>query len=345
MTGDGVRAVDTHGLARAAEYVAGVQRESGCIPWYEGGPADPWNHVESAMGLTVGGRYRDAERAYGWLRDRQLDDGSWWALYNGDAPAPESGKETHRAAYVATGVWHHYLVTRDREFLDRMWPTVSEAIDFALGFQRETGEVVWAVDRDGTAYEDALLSGCSSIYKSLDCAVRTARVLGEPRADWTDARERLGSAIRGGERFDRTWESKDDFAMNWFYPVLCGALTGSDARDRLDAQASRFVEPGLGCRCDAAEPWVTVAETCELVMATAGAGRRDDAAALFAPLARFQDDDGGFWIGYQADDEVIWPERKPTWTAGALLLAADALAGITPASGFFVDSTVRTGSD
>ena len=40
-------------LSTAAS-IAEVQRHDGMIPWFEGGHCDPWNHVESAMALTVG---------------------------------------------------------------------------------------------------------------------------------------------------------------------------------------------------------------------------------------------------------------------------------------------------
>ena len=37
------------------------------IPWFPGGHCDPWNHVETAMALDVGGLHAAAERAYEWL--------------------------------------------------------------------------------------------------------------------------------------------------------------------------------------------------------------------------------------------------------------------------------------
>jgi len=32
---------------------------------------------------------------------------------------------------------------------------------------------------------------------------------------------------------------------------------------------------------------------------------------------------------------VLWPDEKPTWTAGAIMLAADALTAHTPAATLF----------
>ena len=328
--------------SRAAAYIAGVQRPDGLIPWYDGGPADPWDHVESAMGLSVAGRVEAAERAYRWLGAHQRDDGSFWAVYADGEPA-RAHRESHHAAYVATGVLHHYLATGDRSFAEAHWAVVEAAVDFAVSLQAPGGEVRWAVDGEGTAWPDALVTGCSSIYKSLECALALARVLGRERPRWAAARDRLGRALRdGGDRFDRTWTSKARYAMDWFYPVLCGAVAGEAARERLAAGADRFVEPGLGCRCVADEPWVTVAETAELVVALAVAGRDEAAERTLGWLRRFADDAGAFWIGYQVEDCVVWPEQRPTWTAGAVLLAADAVFDLTPAAGLFAGDAAAT---
>ena len=69
-----------------AAFIAGVQKENGEIPWSIGGKTNPWDHVESAMGLSIGGRLTDAERAYEWMMRTQLKDGSWWAVCRDGIP-------------------------------------------------------------------------------------------------------------------------------------------------------------------------------------------------------------------------------------------------------------------
>ena len=39
------------------------------------------------MGLSIAGEYAAAERAYDWLADEQLEDGSWWASYVDGEPS------------------------------------------------------------------------------------------------------------------------------------------------------------------------------------------------------------------------------------------------------------------
>ncbi len=323
-------------LRPTVDFILDAQLPSGEIPWFEGGYADPWDHVEAAMGLTIGDQHVAAERAYGWLRDQQLADGSWWAAYRDGAVDNSERRESNFVAYVATGVWHHYLVTGQRDFLAAMWPMVERAINFVIKLQTKHGDIHWAVDSSGTPKRDALITGCSSIYKSLECAANIAAALGEERPAWLLARKQLGEALRSKpERFDRTWESKARYSMDWFYPVLTGVYSGSEAMARLNARWHVFVDEGLGCRCVEEEPWVTVAESCELVMALLAAGDHARAVEVYSWLHQWRAGDGSYWTGFQMVDDMMWPPEKPTWTAGAILLAADALTEHTRASKLF----------
>jgi hypothetical protein len=325
-------------LRPSVDFILATQHPDGCIPWYPGGHADPWDHVEAAMGLAIAGELEAARRAYRWLAGNQLEDGSWWVAYKDGVVQDQDRRETNFVAYVATGVWHQYLVSGEREFLEEMWPVVERAIEFVLAHQGVHGEIAWAVDADGRSRDDALVTGCSSIHKSLECAINIAHTLYRDARRWVEARWRLGEALRHRpERFDRTWESKARFSMDWFYPVLGGVLPQAQARRRLRERWGVFVKDGMGCRCVSDEPWVTVAESCELTMALLGAGDHARAARLFSWLHQWRDGDGAYWTGYQWVQDLLWPEEKPTWTAGAVLLAADALTAHTAASRLFTE--------
>ncbi len=325
-------------LRPTVDFLLATQESSGEIPWFVGGHSDPWDHVEAAMGLSIGGEYDAAVRAYRWLANTQLADGSWWAGYRGHEIDNGERRETNFVAYFATGVWHHYLISQDHAFLEEMWPSVERAIGFVLILQTEHGDIHWAISADGSAREDALVTGCSSIYKSLECAHNIATTLGHERPEWLDARMRLGDALRNKpERFDRTWESKARYSMDWFYPVLTGVFSGREARERLAGRWDSFVEEGLGCRCVSDEPWVTVAESCELVMALLAADDHARAVEVYSWLHQWRLEDGSYWTGYQFALDITWPDEKPTWTAGAIMLAADALTEYSPASRLFRD--------
>lgn len=110
--------------AQARQTVNGlleIQRPDGAIPWFRGGHLDPWDHTEAAMALDAAGEHQAAEAAYRWLAANQLPDGSWYAAYaDGEVQEPtDLARESNFCAYIAVGVWHHYLATRDEPFLQR----------------------------------------------------------------------------------------------------------------------------------------------------------------------------------------------------------------------------------
>ena len=101
-----------------------------------------------------------------------------------------------------------------------MWPTIAAAMEFVVRLQGPQGEIYWCEDTTLGIREDSLITGCSSIYKSFECALNIATILREEVPHWAMARTRLGNAIANHpECFDRTWDSKSRFAMDWFYPV------------------------------------------------------------------------------------------------------------------------------
>ena len=99
--------------------------------------------------------------------------------------------------------------------------------------------------------------------------------------------------------------------------------------------------PGLGVRCVSDEPWVTGAETCELVLALDACGRRAEAAAMFATAQHLRHPDGSYWTGWQYADQAHYPAERSSWTAAAVVLAADALIGLSGGAGLFRDTGCR----
>jgi hypothetical protein len=315
---------------RTAESIAATQESSGALPWFDGGHTDPWDHVENAMALTVAGLWEPARAAFEWCRTMQRADGSF-PIQIRNGVIEDSNSDSNFCAYVATGVWHHVLVTGHRGFAEAMWPVVSRAIDFVLGLQLNTGEIVWATSPSGPE-TDALLTGCASIYHSIRCALALADYVDEPQPEWEVAVGRLGHAITD---HPDGFVGKDSWSMEWYYPVLGGALRGAAAKARIDARWNEFVVPGLGIRCVDHRPWVTGAETCELVMALDAIGDSFRAHEQFAAMHHLRETDGSYWTGLVFSDGKRWPVERTTWTGAAMILAADALSRTTPANGIF----------
>ena len=323
-------------MLQTARSIAAAQRGDGAIPWPDG-HVDPWDHVECVMALSACGLTAPARLGYQWLRETQRPDGSWPRTTGGPGTAApdavaDPAAESHHAAYLAVGVWHEYLVTGDRKFTERMWPAVRAAASWVLDLQTPRGEMAWERDAAGQPGEFALLSGCASTLQGLRCAILLAGLAGDPQPDWELAADQLGHVIAC---HPEAFADKSRFAMDWYYPVLGGALRGSAAEERLDGGWAPFVVPGLGVRCVSDQPWVTVAETCELVISLDACGQRDRARAVFDTTGRLRHGDGSYWTGWQYANKALFPVERSCWTSAAVILAADALDGFSGGSGLF----------
>ena len=292
-------------VALTAQSLLKLQRPSGMIPWFDGGHCDPWNHVEAAMALSVCGHFAEAELAYDWLAEVQLGDGAWFNYYLDDS-IEDPRLDTNVCAYIAAGLWHHALISGDDTILRRHLPMMEAAIDF---------------------------------YHSLRCAVAIAERLGEHRPEWELAAGRLGHAIA---YHPGAFAPKNEFAMDWYYPMLSGALEGDAARRRIEEHYDEFVMFGLGVRCVSTSDWVTAAETAECVMTLDALGMSDEALALFEVAQGHRRADGSYWTGIAYPDNVTYPGSETTsYTAAAIILAADALSSTSPASGLFRGETLE----
>ena len=346
-------------LLDTARSIAATQLDDGMIPWYEGGHADPWNHVEAAMALSAAGLFAEAARAYRWLEARQRPDGSWHTYYLAGGAIEEPRLDTNVAAYVATGVWQHYLATGDASFLEHARPMVDAAVAFALGARFPTGEIAWSLDPDGSRGHFALVAASSSIWASLRAAdaialelarlggeLAVAGAVGASQAEVCRARERLGARLRrtaaGGA--PGRFVHKDEYAMDWYYPVLAGVLEATAAAERLRSRAEAFVVPGWGVRCQSHRQWVTAAETAECAIAYVRAGLPGEAASLLSWLERHRQGDGSYLTG------LVWPNgngfpagETSTYSAAAVVLAHDVLAGGPTAAAFAIASEPALG--
>ncbi|GAA4107715.1 prenyltransferase [Nocardioides fonticola] len=322
-------------VADTARAIAAMQEPCGAVPWTTGEHVDIWNHVEAAMAMLVGGQVEAAERAYAWVLTMQRDDGSWPMKIVANTVEDDRG-ESNMSAYFAVGLWHHWLLRRDLDFVRAHWPAVRAGLDFVVSLQQPFGGIAW------TPVDDfCLLTGSSSIYHSLRAGVALAELLDEPQPEWELAGGRLGHAVREHQDL---FADKSTYSMDWYYPVLGGPLRGDAAFERLAGRWDDFVVPGLGIHCVDTNPWVTGAETCELAMALDAIGDHRRAIALVRDMQHLREDDGRYWTGWVYDtgrtdepSDVYWPHEHTTYTAAAVILAVDALGevagGSTPGSG------------
>lgn len=317
-------------VAETAASIAAMQEDCGSVPWTTGEHTDVWNHVEAAMAMLVGGQVEAAERAYAWVPTVQRADGSV-PMKIVDGVVEDARGEVNMSAYLAVGVWHHWLVRRDVRFVQEYWPTVRSALDWVVSQQLPFGGINWTPTESF-----ALLAGCSSIYHSLRAGVALADLLDDPQPEWELAGGRLGHALR--EHRD-LFADKSTYSMDWYYPVLGGAVRGRDAFELLESRWDEFVVPGMGIHCVDTNPWVTGAETCELAMALDGLGDHRRALTLLRDMQHLRGEDGQYWTGWVYGDgstvvpegeprDVYWPVECTTYTAAAVILVVDALGEV-----------------
>lgn len=318
-------------LRQTVQHIAVLQQADGLIPWFDGHYADPWDHIEGAMALTVGGLLEPARRAFAWSAERQGPDGSW-PMETVGAVVQEASVDANQCAYVAVGVWHHWLVTGDRAFVDDMWPVVRAAIEYVVDLQLPGGAIAWSRDAVGVASDYALLTGSACMVLSLRCAMALAELMADPQPDWEIAVARLAHAVAV---HPDSFQDQSRFSMDWYYPVLGGAVRGPAAVELLNLRWDEFVLAGKGIRCVADRPWITAAETCELVLTLAAIGDDARARQLMADVQFLRAEDGGYWTGWVWPEEQIWPAEKSSWTDSAIVLAADALSRFSPAHALF----------
>ncbi len=324
-------------VAQTVAAIAAAQQPCGALPWADG-HTDPWDHVESAMALVLGGRLDQARAAYDWLERTQAADGSWATSWDGESVL-DASVDSNQCAYTAVGLWQWWLVTGDRAEVERRWPLVRRALDLVVRLQLPGGQIAWSRDAEGVVSGDALLTGSASTYQALRCGVALAELVGEPAPGWEVAAGLLQHAVA---HHPEAFLDKGRFSMDWYYPVLGGAVRGAAADALLAARWDEFVVPGTGARCVADRPWVTGAETAELALALVCTGRDDLAARLLGEVQHLRHEDGSYWTGLVFDEGVRWPVERSAWTAAAMVLAQDALLGGTTRA-LFVGDDLPTG--
>jgi len=316
-----------------AKSIINAQKGTGEIPWAIGEKTDSWDMVEAIMGLNICGYFQESKKGFEWLKKTQNSDGSFYASYMNGSPE-DMTKDTNMSSYIAVGLLQYLIITKDLDFTRYIWPTVEKGLNFVISLQAEGGEIYWAKSPKGNIDKMCLLTGSSSIYTSLKCGIYLGEKLGFDYPHWKTAAIKLENALRKRRHvFDVT---KSRYSMDWFYPILCGALTKNECEKRLEKYWKKFIVEGMGVRCVSENPWITMAETCELVLALNSMGKKRKAEIVFNwILDRRFEDDGSFWCGFTFPDMVIWPEEKYTWTNGVAIMAADALYDLTPASNLF----------
>lgn len=308
----------TEALRATARSIARVQLPSGMIPWAPGHHADPWNHAESVAALCVAGEREAAEHGLRWLSRVVGRDGAFCQYYLArgvEEPRIDLNVCTYPAvailAWVGAGgsleVARHHLGWYER------------TLGFVLSFQLPDGRFPWALDPARRPLEGSLRAASAAMLIGFEAASLLASEVGGLRVGGLEeARESLAIALAKDEGFlDRlAW------SMDWYYPVLAGALEDDVAEDRLDALLARGRETSGQLRCVLDAPWVTTAETAEAAMAAWRLGREEDARRLLRSVEALRRTDGSYATGVVLPHGTSFPAGEcSTYSAAAVILA------------------------
>ena len=320
-----------------AKFIKSIQLESGAIPSNDDGSHDPWDHIESIMGLNFANEYESSKLAFNWLIKNQNQDGSWFSKYMDDIPI-EKNKPTHFAPYISVAALHFYKIFSDKEYLEYLWPSIESAINFSIKLQIQNGTIPWSVDKNQKIEEDFLLTGSSSILKSIECGIAISKIIKSTKnlEDWNNSYELLSKAIKNPSgKFDLLKDRKR-FSMDWYYPILSGCLNDNQKFFYVDKVFKDFYIKEMGIKCVIEEPWVTVAETCEFIICLMISGREEDAKKLLKDVINISDINGVPYMGWQYEENIFWPLERPSWTSAALIIAADSVMGLSKGKDLFL---------
>ena len=302
-------------IRRTGAHIASMKLGAGLVPWYAGGPIDPWNHAEAAIGMALAGEHESAIHALEALFALQNRDGSFCHFYLARG-VKEPNRDTNVVAYSAVGLLAVMAAVPKYE-PESLFAHSAAALDWVVSLQRPDGGFPMLQRPDGTLHARGLLAGSCSILNSLEAGISLAAYFDLERPEWKIAQVALNeylSTDRG------RIAGKGDWAMDWYYPALAGLeVPHPDGR-------RRFYTPGLGVRCISSRPWYTAAETAEAAMAHQLAGNSDLAAEVLESTRRFRSEDGSYFTGLVEPQGVSYPGGEvSSYTAAAVLIADDVL--------------------
>ncbi|MBV9207189.1 MAG: prenyltransferase, partial [Actinobacteria bacterium] len=72
---------------------------------------------------------------------------------------------------------------------------------------------------------------------------------------------------------------------------------------------------------------------------------RAQAVEVFGSVQHLRHRDGSYWTGWQFANSAPFPRERSSWTAAAVVLAADALSGFSGGAGIFREAAEGTSRD
>ena len=291
-------------------WIISNQSSSGAIFWDEKGKCDPWDHCECLIALAIYEEWEHFWRGVNWFFTNLNEDGLIYAEFQNEKPS-KLHYESHHAPYIIMPLIQASLIDKEQNYkkilTNEQLLKLENIFEVLDDFKDEDGYFYWAKDSNGYS-DNSLITASMSIFLSL-----VAKDKSFPKFN-TEMWQ---------EKFNRDGVDRSRFSMDFYYPFLAGIK--NNKKEILDLLDNYYVK-GLGVKCVAEEPWVTIAESSECVISALIHDNENIAKQIFNDIQQFQNKDGIFPTGYQYDMEIFWPEENSTWTNAAVIIAAHALS-------------------
>ena len=164
----------------------------GALPWFRGGQLDPWDSVEAAMALDLGGEHDRARAAYRWLAAPAAPGRLLGRRVPRRARRPRRPPRATTPATSPSAPGTAGCSPATSGWSAELWPAVRRGLDLVTRMQLPGGAIGWALRPDGTPDGTALLTGNASLFQALRCGIALAGLRGEPQPDWELAVTDLG---------------------------------------------------------------------------------------------------------------------------------------------------------
>ena len=294
----------------AKNWIISNQSSSGAIFWDEKGKCDPWDHCECLIALAIYEEWEHFWRGVNWFFTNLNEDGLIYAEFQNEKPS-KLHYESHHAPYIIMPLIQASLIDGKQDYkkilTNEQLLKLENVFEVLNDFKDEDGYFYWAKDSNGYS-DNSLITASMSIFLSLMAKDKSFHKFNIEM--WQ-------------EKFDRDGVDRSRFSMDFYYPFLAGIK--NDKKEFIDILDNYYVK-GLGVKCVAEEPWVTIAESSECAISALIHDNEDIAKDIFNDIQQFQNKDGIFPTGYQYDMEIFWPEENSTWTNAAVIIAAHALS-------------------
>ncbi len=307
-------------LESAKNWIISNQSSDGAIYWDEKGKCDAWDHCECLIALAIFEEWEAFDKGIDWVLSNINSEGLIYSEFNFNKPSKDFF-EAHHAAYIFLPLLQRYLIDGKKEYLKKISNQLRTIYGGMKSFKDNDGYFYWAKNTEGYA-DNSLITASCSVELSRRAYKYISEVIGSTFSDNDDF---LNREMLGSEKFNRDGIDRSRFSMDSYYPLLCGYGNKSDVTRLL----KDFYIEELGIKCVIEEPWVTLAESSESVIALIKSGEVDAAHKIFSDIIKLKNKDGIFPTGYQYKLDIFWPEENSTWTNAVVIMAADCLFDLT----------------